>query len=630
MAKARVGVGLVVGCLLLGGASPAWAAPTVAQMLAYRPKQEGVEITTPTPDQYGGCEVKLINGSRPGSSGWLLLDSKKQPLRRFFDSNGDKQIDLWSYYKDGTEVYREIDSKLANRPNLPAEQRARPDQFRWLNSAGMKWGVDADDDGKIDSWKVISSEEVAQEVYLAVAARNYARLQAVLLTDTELRTLRLPAAEMERMSAKLKQAQARFQEACTKLTALGEKTQPVQVESAVAQCVPADQVGTDHDLLKHTNRSIVLAVGDKKNEWLQTGEMVLVGTAWRLVEGPVLGQIEPKQDPAIDPAVQKLMEDLAELDKKAPPVPPQPEPKADVVRYNLQRVALLEQILNKMKAGDREQWLRQMADNLSAAALHSEPSDTSSLKKLQQLKEQTAQAAPGTPMAAYMTFRVLWTEYSPKLDKGTEVQKEWLEKLAGFVQSYPNADDTADALAQLAMGSEFTGKDSEAARWWKQLASSFSEHPMAKKAAGAVARLELVGKDIVLSGKMLSGAAFDIASLKGKVVAVYYWASYGKTVEDDFAKLKALHTKLNAKGFEIVTVNLDDQPEAAATALQKAVLPGTHLVQPAVEGGGLNSPLALQYGIMGVPTLFLVGKDGKVTSRTLHMTDLEEAIQKAL
>jgi hypothetical protein len=629
MAKARVGVGLVVGCLLLGGAAPAWATPTVAQMLAYRPKQEGVDISTPTPDQYATCEVKLVTGARPGSSGWLLLDARKQPLRRFFDSNGDKKIDVWSYFRDGAEVYREIDSKLGGRN---ASDTGRPDQYRWLNTGGMKWGVDADEDGKIDSWKIISAEEVAQEVYQAVSSHNLARLQALLLTDAELRALRLSAAETDRLSAKLKQAQAKFQEADTKLAALRERTQLMQVESAVAQCVPADQVGSDHDLLKHANRSVVLGVGEKKNEWLQTGEMVLVGPAWRLAEGPTLGPIDPS--PGVDdPALQKLLADLGDLDKTAPKVPPQPAPTPEVVRYNLKRVEMLEQIVAKVKPAERETWVKQLAENLSAAALHSPDSDTSSLQKLRQLKDQTVQSAAGTPLAGYLTFRVLWTEYSPKLGGGPDSAKsqaEWMEKLAGFVQSYPNADDTGDALSHLAMGSEFSGKDDEAKRWWKQLAVSFPEHPMAKKAAGAVARLELVGKDMVLSGKLLSGAAFDASSLKGKVVALYYWASYGKTMDEDFAKLKALHTKLNAKGFELVTVNLDDQPDTAAAALQKSVLPGTHLVQPAVEGGGLSSPLAMQYGIMGVPTLFLVGKDGRVISRTLHVSDLEEAIQKAL
>src|SRR5687768_12482764 len=127
MAKTRAIKGLLTGCLLLAaGTSPAWAAPTVAQMLTFKPKFEDVHISTTAAEEHAACEVKLITGTRQGASGWLMVDAKKQSVRRFFDSNGDKKIDMWSYYKDGKEVYREIDSNF----------NERPDQYRWLNGAG--------------------------------------------------------------------------------------------------------------------------------------------------------------------------------------------------------------------------------------------------------------------------------------------------------------------------------------------------------------------------------------------------------------------------------------------------------------------------------------------------------------
>src|ERR1700738_5125174 len=154
--------GLFIGCLLLVAAvAPAEAAPpTVAQMLEiYKPTFQDIPFSTPEAADFPGCEVKLISGTRPGSSGWLLLDAKKQPLRRYLDSNGDKKIDTWSWFKDGAEVYREVDSNY----------NERKDQFRWLNAGVMKWGVASQEDDKIDAWQMISAEEVGQEVFAALA-----------------------------------------------------------------------------------------------------------------------------------------------------------------------------------------------------------------------------------------------------------------------------------------------------------------------------------------------------------------------------------------------------------------------------------------------------------------------------
>jgi hypothetical protein len=59
-------------------------------------------------------------------------------------------------------------------------------------------------------------------------------------------------------------------------------------------------------------------------------------------------------------------------------------------------------------------------------------------------------------------------------------------------------------------------------------------------------------------------------------------------------------------------------------------VPGVHLHQSGPNGAtGLNSPLALQYGING-PMLFVVGRDGRVLLRSPQVGDLEPELRKAL
>jgi len=106
---------LVAGCLLLAGGARVGAAPTVAQMLSIKPKQEGVAYAIPTAEEQAGCKVELDKADR--GSGWLLKDKDGRLLRRFFDSNADNRIDVWSYYKDGVEVYRETDTNFSGKPD---------------------------------------------------------------------------------------------------------------------------------------------------------------------------------------------------------------------------------------------------------------------------------------------------------------------------------------------------------------------------------------------------------------------------------------------------------------------------------------------------------------------------------
>ena len=100
-------------------------------------------------------------------------------VRAFFDSNGDRKIDVYSYYLDGVEVYREIDSNFDEKI----------DQYRWLNSGGSRWGIDVNQDGKIDTWKQISAEEVGVEVVNALVFKDFTRMQALMCTEAEVKAV---------------------------------------------------------------------------------------------------------------------------------------------------------------------------------------------------------------------------------------------------------------------------------------------------------------------------------------------------------------------------------------------------------------------------------------------------------
>lgn len=634
MAKSPALNGLLAGCLLLAGTATAARAqtPSVADMLRIAPKQKDVRLSTPTAEEQKSCKVELERGSKPG---WKLTDPQGRKLRLFVGSQG-KPIEVWSYFKDGVEVYREIDTNGNNRP----------DQFRWLNAGGMKWGVDADEDGKIDSWRMISAEEVGHEAFQALATGEFTRLKALLITDAEIQSLKLPAGEQKRLTDLRKQTERKFEQLRQKVPQLAKATF-LRVEAAPPSCVLAEQIGGENDVIKFTSRSILyeyeIEAGKKKHEWLHTGEVIQVGLAWRLVDVPTLEENASPDSGSNTPVavtnakLAKLLEELSTVDtKESPAASKQGDPR--VTAYLKKRMALVERILVEDRVEKREGWYKQLLDNLSAAAQNG---DTASLTRLAQLRKDVVDRAPNSVLAPYATYREMWTRYAltisdPKIDSRAlaKAQTSWLENLADFVKRHPTAEDTPDALQQLGVGSEFAGKDEEAKRWYGQIGTGFPKHHLADKARGAVERLNLVGKELKLSGTKLGGGTFDIAQLAAqkKAVIVYYWASYVEQCVGDFARLKKLHEEQAAKqNFELVCVNLDESSEEASKYLARTSVPGVHMHSAAGKtGGGLNSPLAVQYGINGLPTMFLVGRDGRVLNRSLQIGDVEAELKKAL
>src|SRR5207245_1979427 len=166
---------------------------------------------------------------------------------------------------------------------------------------------------------------------------------------------------------------------------------------------------------------------------------------------------------------------------------------------------------------------------------------------------------------------------SDKSAKFEEVQQWWIKKLSDFVQAYGKCEDTADALGQLGMVSELMGKETEAKNWYQKLARDFADKPAAQKAQGAIRRLESEGKLFGLIAPTLDGANFNISQLKGKYVAVYYWASWNGQCVGDFAKLKLLLDTYAKEGLELVCISLDTNKDDATNFLKRSPVSGTHL-----------------------------------------------------
>src|SRR5439155_24386644 len=110
---------------------------------------------------------------------------------------------------------------------------------------------------------------------------------------------------------------ARFQATLEKLPKLDAKASFLRVEAISPSCVLADSVGGEQDLIKFASRAILFETGDKdkKQDWVQSGEMIQVGLTWRLVDGPNL-QDAVQAPPLVqdNPKLRPLLEKLSQLD----------------------------------------------------------------------------------------------------------------------------------------------------------------------------------------------------------------------------------------------------------------------------------------------------------------------------
>ena len=481
MAKTPALRGLLAGFVLLLGsvtqthAQGAKYSPKDMLDARLAPKHDDVVLSVPTPEELPSCSVVSVQGGSASSGGFLLLDANKKPLRRFFDSKGGGKVDIWSYYKDGVEVYREFDTAYKGTPN----------NFRWFNGGGMKWGVGGVDPktGKafISTWIMISAEEAAQEAFLAVARRDFTRLQTLFITEAEMQRAKVPAAQAKRIGAGQQQAQRKFDELTSTLN-LAKATFDV-VEGGVPNC----ETTGDAEVIKYPSRAVRYML-NKENKWLHTGELIQVGMAWRLVDVPSEREdpaTPPASQAAVNPELEKRLKWLAELDLTPPPSVGPVSQNKEVDSFYRKRINLVQQIIPFDKAEQREGWYKQLFDNLTALAQNK--GDAASIGSLKQMSDDVASKMPGSNLAAYGVYREAWTRYAVNMAisktpaEFNKHQEIWLDDLEAFVKKYSTAEDTPESLHQLAIGCEFAGKTEQAKRWYTELHTGFPKHHLAPR-----------------------------------------------------------------------------------------------------------------------------------------------------
>ncbi|MCP4236974.1 MAG: TlpA family protein disulfide reductase [Aestuariibacter sp.] len=126
----------------------------------------------------------------------------------------------------------------------------------------------------------------------------------------------------------------------------------------------------------------------------------------------------------------------------------------------------------------------------------------------------------------------------------------------------------------------------------------------------------------------LHGEEVDLTKLTGKVVYLDFWASWCAPCLRSFPWMKSIKARYQEQGLEIVAVNLDKQRKLADAFLERVEVN----FQVAFDSTGDTAAL---YKLRGMPSSFLIGRDGKLYATHVGFRDkdkpeIEAAIKRLL
>jgi len=138
-------------------------------------------------------------------------------------------------------------------------------------------------------------------------------------------------------------------------------------------------------------------------------------------------------------------------------------------------------------------------------------------------------------------------------------------------------------------------------------------------------RLPAAGSDApTVEIPLLDGGTLDLAALRGKVVVLDFWATWCAPCVESMPVVRKVGEELAGKGVVTVAVNGDDgdrREELVRHFLRRQKLEGLTV---ALDDGSA----ARAFEVTALPTLVVIGRDGKVA--TAHLGAVDEPLLRSL
>jgi thiol-disulfide isomerase/thioredoxin/cytochrome c556 len=216
----------------------------------------------------------------------------------------------------------------------------------------------------------------------------------------------------------------------------------------------------------------------------------------------------------------------------------------------------------------------------------------------------------------------VFTEGMSKLQEESEAAE--IESTRAALKQFPTNSLLYTMLVNFAQHSE-AGRQ-------KELATEILNTPNAPPGVKTLASHMLkgtkpyeIGKPLAMRFTALDGREVDLAKFAGKVVLVEFWSTTCGPCVSEMPTVKAAYEKLRPRGFEVVGISLDDKEAPLRHFISEKALPWPQYF----DGKGWENKFAVQYGVFGIPTMWLVDKRGNLRDINARF-NLEQRISRLL
>jgi thiol-disulfide isomerase/thioredoxin len=214
-----------------------------------------------------------------------------------------------------------------------------------------------------------------------------------------------------------------------------------------------------------------------------------------------------------------------------------------------------------------------------------------------------------------------------KAKKDSPTQERQAKEFAELARSQPDNPAFADIASFMVGAAASPGLAEQLEQVVvKDLTSDLAKETGQRMAANRKIKA-LLNQPLTIEAVTMDGTKFSTGAWKGKVVLVDFWATWCAPCVAEMPKLKKVYAEMHPRGLEIVGIPLDNDADKLRAFLNKnPEMTWPQLFEPT---NSATNPLAEQYGVQQIPTMFLIDRKGVVRSISAH-ENYAELVAKAL